>query len=228
MRVLLVDDHTLFLEALRDLLIGHGVDVVGVALDGFEALASARALHPDVILMDVRMPRCDGLQATRMIKAEFPEIKVVMLSMSAEDGDLFGAIASGASGYLLKSEPAMKVLELLETVSQGEVPLSRGLSARILVEFASQASHRHKDFRTAGENADGLTSRQTEILTLAARGLTYAQIGAAICISENTVKYHMKHILDRLHLQNRTQLVAHAHSSGLLSSLGTNHAYDDE
>lgn len=217
-RVLLVDDHALFLDGLRNLLTAEGVDVVGVASDGLEALSMARALHPNVILMDVQMPRCDGLQATRMIKAEYPEIKIVMLSVSAEDDELFGAIQCGASGFLLKSENAKEFFHLLEKLSQGEVPLSRGLSARILAEFARRANGKPKADRAAGGDMEGLTARQIEILTFAVQGLTYAQIGANLCISEHTVKYHMKQILDRLHLENRTQLIAYAHESGLLST----------
>src|SRR5512139_112710 len=102
LRVLLVDDHSLFLEGLRNLLMSEGIQVVGLAKDGLEALAQARRLHPDVILMDIQMPRCDGVSATRLIKAEMPEIKIVMLTMSEDEHDLFEAVKSGASGYLLK------------------------------------------------------------------------------------------------------------------------------
>ncbi len=102
LRILLVDDHSLFLEGLRNLLVSEGIDVVGLAHDGLDALAQARRLRPDVILMDIQMPRCDGVSATRLIKAELPECKVVMLTMSEDEQDLFEAVKSGALGYLLK------------------------------------------------------------------------------------------------------------------------------
>lgn len=217
MRVLLVDDHELFLEGLRNLLIANGVEVVGAASDGFEALAKARSLRPEVILMDIRMPRCDGLQATRMIKAEHPEIKIVILSVSDDDDDLFGAVRSGASGYLLKSAVAKDFFSLLEALAEGEVPLSKGLSARMLAEFARQLrGHEARSERTAVHDDDNLTGRQIAILAMVAQGLTYSEIGAALCITEHTVKYHVRQSIDRLHLKNRAQLIAYAHESGLL------------
>ncbi len=139
MRVLLVDDHSLFLEGLRNLLTARGVDVVGTARDGLDALEKARALRPEVILMDIQMPRCDGLSATRLIKAEMPEIKIVMLTMLATDQSLFEAIKSGAAGYLLKTLEAEHFFELLLGLAQGEAPLSPGIAARVLSEFARQA-----------------------------------------------------------------------------------------
>src|SRR5512135_2342519 len=135
MRILLVDDSALFREALQNLLTLHGHQVVGTAGDGLEALEQARRLHPDLILMDIDMPRCDGLTATRLIKAEVPDVKIVMLTVSADDEHLFEAIKSGASGYLLKGLRARGFLELLAKVEQGEPPLSPGMAARLLDEF---------------------------------------------------------------------------------------------
>ncbi|MBC7235662.1 MAG: response regulator transcription factor, partial [Chloroflexi bacterium] len=125
MKVLLVDDHALFLEGMQNLLTSRGIDVVGIARDGLEALAQARALRPDVILMDVRMPRCDGLAATRLIKAELPEAQIVMLTTSDEDEDLFEAIRSGASGYLLKSLNAPDFFALCGVGAGRGSPLTR-------------------------------------------------------------------------------------------------------
>jgi DNA-binding NarL/FixJ family response regulator len=217
-RVLLADDHGLFLEGLSNLLRAGGYQVVGAARDGLEALQLARTLHPDVILMDIRMPRCDGLRATRLIKAELPEIKIVMLTTSAEDDDLFEALKSGASGYLLKNLEPNQLFDYLAGLGRGEAPLSRELSARLLAEFAHQANA--LDERAAADLPGAppgpeLTARERDILVLVADGLSYKQVGAALNLSENTVKYHMGQILQRLHLKNREQVVAYARRNGL-------------
>jgi DNA-binding NarL/FixJ family response regulator len=216
MRVLLVDDHALFLEGLHNLLVARGHEVLATADDGFEALALARALQPDVILMDIEMPRCNGLQATRLIKAELPEIKIVMLTVSANDDDLFEAIKSGASGYLLKNLKAHRFFELLDGVAQGEAPISPTMAAKILHEFA----HRQKPHALAAvESAQpGLTTRQIEVLKLVVDGQAYKEIAATLSITERTVKYHMREILQTLHVQNRTQAVALALKTGLITS----------
>jgi DNA-binding NarL/FixJ family response regulator len=208
-----VDDHGLFLEGLQNLLRAGGYQVVGAARDGMEALQLARALHPDVILMDVRMPGCDGLTATRLIQAEMPEIKIVMLTTSEEDADLFEAIKSGASGYLVKNLEPNQLFDYLAGLSRGDAPLSRGLSARLLREFAHQAAaldERAVAGLPGGPPAPELTPRQREILVLVSDGLTYKEVGATLNLSENTVKYHMGEVLQRLHLKNREQVVAYA------------------
>jgi len=215
MKVLLVDDHLLFLEALQNLLAARGIEVAGTARDGLDALDRARALRPDVILMDIGMPRCDGLAATRAIKAELPDVKIVMLTVSAEDEDLFEAIKSGASGYLLKSLDANQFFELLSDLERGEVALSNGMAARVLEEFARQAGRAEPATEVGEEDTPRLTPRQREVLTLVARGLKYKEVGAALCLSESTIKYHMGEILERLHLKNRAQAIAYAARSGL-------------
>jgi DNA-binding NarL/FixJ family response regulator len=226
MRVLLVDDHPLFLEGLRNLLVSEGIEVAGVAHDGLEALAQARRLQPDVILMDVQMPRCNGVAATRLIKAEMPECKIVMLSMSEDDQDLFEAIKSGASGYLLKRLDADDFFASLVDLQAGKPPFSPGLAAKILDEFARQAAQHEPngppDHAPVSQSPAGgaekaiLSSRQMQILTLVAQGQTYQQAAEAIGIAERTVKYHMGEILERLHLQNRAQVIAYATEMGLL------------
>src|SRR5512144_406835 len=140
MNVLLADDHHLLLEGLYNMLTAHGIHVVGMAHDGLEAVSLARTCQPDVILMDIRMPRCDGLAATRLIKAEMPAAKIVMLTTSTEDQDLFEAVKSGAFGYLFKSIEADELLEALDHVQEGVPPFSPGLAARLLGEFARIAS----------------------------------------------------------------------------------------
>jgi two-component system NarL family response regulator len=221
MKVLLVDDHPLFLEGLRNLLTARDIEVVGTAGDGLEALAQARVLQPDVVLMDIEMPRCNGLEATRLIKAELPDIKIVMLTVAADDEHLFEAIKSGASGYLIKNVAADRFFELLSGVARGEAPMSRDLAARVLEEFAHQAQRAEatteiKETAVEGD-PNSLTSRQAEVLQLVAQGLTNKEIAAALIITERTVKYHMSEILQKLHLQNRAQVIAYAVRTGLVS-----------
>jgi DNA-binding NarL/FixJ family response regulator len=226
-RVLLADDHPLFLEGLQNLLTTRGMEVVGTANDGLQTLAQARATHPDLILMDIQMPRCDGLAATRLIKAELPDIHIVMLTISEDDEHLFEAIQSGASGYLLKSLEAAKFFELLSELTQGEAPLAPGLAARILSEFRRTRSTLAPVDAPASDESTGLTPRQIEVLTLVARGFTYKEIGAALCVSERTVKYHMGEILKRLHLENRSQAIAYASGAGLAGIIEQPQPFED-
>jgi DNA-binding NarL/FixJ family response regulator len=212
LRVLLVDDHQLFLHSLCVLLTTSGYEVVGTAADGMMALQQARALHPDLILMDIEMPRCDGLAATRLIKAELPETKIVVLTVSSSDEHLFEAIKSGAIGYLLKTESADRFLEMVGQVARGGAALPPELAARLLDEFARQA--RRAETPAAAPPED-LTPRQVEILTLVAQGSTYVQIGEALHLSEPTIRYHMAQIMDRLHLENRAQVIAYAARHGM-------------
>ena len=212
MKILLVDDHSLFLQSLKVLLTASGFQVVGTAENGMEALKQARLLKPDLILMDIEMPVCDGLAATRLIKAEMPQIKIVMLTVSSSDEHLFEAVKSGASGYLLKSQSADRFLEMIAQVEHGGAALPPELAAHLLQEFARQAQHIEQPVENA---PDDLTARQLEILTLVAQGLTYHQVGEALHLSEATVRYHMSQILERLHLENRAQVIAYAARHGL-------------
>jgi DNA-binding NarL/FixJ family response regulator/anti-sigma regulatory factor (Ser/Thr protein kinase) len=205
-RVLLVDDHPMYLEGLRSLLAARGILVVGQAHDGLEALEKARTLRPDLILMDVQMPRCDGVEATRRIKAELPEVRIIMLTMAADSDTLFEAIRSGASGYLLKSLEREEFFSLLGRVIEGETALSPGLAARTLAEFA------RADAQPPAEET--LTARQREVLELAAQGLTNREIAGMLTISAHTVKYHISQILERLQLQSRHELGRYTQQEG--------------
>src|SRR5512139_1489875 len=196
MKVLLVDDHALFLEGLQKLLTGRGLQVVGTARDGLEGLEKARQLSPDMILMDIRMPGCDGLTATRLIKAEKPGSKIVMLTTSTDEADLFEAIKSGACGYLLKSLEAEPFITYLQGVMQGEAAVSREMACALLKEFARQADSGGTGPRSSTE--DVLTPRQVEILQLVAEGISYKDIAGRLCLSEHTVKYHIGEIMQRL------------------------------
>jgi two-component system NarL family response regulator len=213
MRVLLADDHPLFLDGFKNLILSRGLEVVGTAQDGQEALEKARALRPDVVLMDVQMPRLDGLAATRLIKAEMPAVKVVMLTMDDGNDALFEAIKSGAVGYLLKTEDTEVFFQLLLALAAGEAPLSTGLAARILKELG-ECERPDGSARTA--RTEGLTARQLQVLTMVAEGLTYKEVGMKLHLSERTVKYHMGEIVERLHLENRAQAVAHAQRTGMV------------
>lgn len=215
MKLLLVDDHSLFLQSLKVLLSANRYDVVGTASSGMEALKQARILNPDVILMDIEMPDCDGLAATRLIKAEMPQIKIVMLTVSATDENLFEAIKSGANGYLLKSQSAERFLELLAQVDHGGAALPPELAARVLDEFARQAQHVEE---LTHDKVSELNARQLEILTLIAQGITYSHVGETLHLSEATVRYHMGQILDKLHLKNRAQVISYAARHGLTPS----------
>jgi len=221
MRVLLVDDNRLMLEGLRNLLEAHHVEVAGTAEDGLQAVSLARRLKPDVILMDIRMPGCDGLAATRLIKADNPEAKIVILTTSTDEKDLFEAIKSGACGYLLKSMDAAELAEALDQARQGIPPFSPGLAAKLLEEFARISHSAVPDSAASMEDPDtglsgsGLKPRQIEVLKLVAEGLSYKEVGAQLALSPRTIKYHMAEIMNQLHLENRAQVLAYAGRLGL-------------
>ncbi len=215
MKTLLVDDHPLFLDGLKNLLTLRGIEVVGTARDGMEALERARTLRPEIILMDIQMPNLNGLAATRLIKAELPDVKIVMLTMSAQDEDLFEAIKCGACGYLLKTEDTDEFFSSLMGLTRGEVPLSPGLAGRVLEEFAQQAM-KSKSIKSADTKTEELSARQIQVLTLVAQGLTYKEVGAKLCLAERTIKYHIGEIIERLHLENRTQAIQYARGMKLV------------
>ncbi len=205
MRLLLVDDNRLYIEELKGYLQDNGVEVAGTAGDGLEAVVKVEMLRPDMIVMDVQMAGCDGIEATRLIKRDFPEIEIVMLSVSEDDEHLFAAIRAGASGYLLKGMAAPLFLAELRRLAAGEAPLAPGMARRILREFAG----REREPEAAAERP-ALSARQGEVLRMLAEGMTYKEIGAALGIREITVRYHVNEILGKLHLANRAQLLAHA------------------
>jgi len=203
-RVLVVDDHALFRDGISSLLKARGYDVVGEASDGLEAVVRARELRPDLILMDIRMPNMGGLEATRLIKAELPDVKVVILTVSDDEEDLFEAIKSGAQGYLLKNLKSNVFFDLISGVASGEAPSSPRMAGKMLEEFSRSALG-----KTTSDGREGLTEREMEVLKLVAQGRTNKEIGAALFISESTVKYHLRAILDKLHLENRAQVIAY-------------------
>lgn len=215
MRLLLVDDHPLFLEGLKQLLAIYGAEVAGTARDGLEALAQVRALHPDVVLMDIHMPRCNGLEATHLIKAEYPGVRVVMLTMGAGDEDLFQAIRAGACGYLLKTQDIADFYQALNELARGQVALAPDLAQRVLAEFSRLSERGPKTPAAEAEIPGELSPRQIQVLTLVAKGLPYKEVGHHLGLSERTVKYHMGEILALLHLHNRAEAVAFARARGM-------------
>jgi DNA-binding NarL/FixJ family response regulator len=211
--VLLADDHPLFRDGVAALLEARGFEVVGQASDGLEALELTRQLHPDLVLMDIHMPRLDGLDATRIITAELSNTRVIMLTVSDDDDNLFEAIKSGAQGYVLKNTDTETFFDLLNGAVQGEAPISRRLAGKILHEFARRTS----EDKEPAERPEELSVREKDVLRFVAEGLTNRDIGARMSLSENTIKYHLKNILQKLHLRNRAQAVAYAMQSGLVS-----------
>ena len=216
MKLMLVDDHPLFMEGLKYLLETNQISVAGTACSGKEALYKARKLLPDIILMDIRMPECSGIDALKLIKAERPQIKVVMLTTSDEDDDLFEAIKCGASGYLLKNINAEQLVDMLSDLENDGAPLSPGLAARLIKEFGQESTNAEKIESGKKDTLDPLfTERQMEILKMVAGGLTYKKVGEKLGLSERTVKYHMGRIIEQLHMKNRAQVIAYASKTGL-------------
>ncbi len=216
MRILIADDHTLFRDSLRSLLTAHGFEIVGEAREGGEAIELTRHLKPDLVLMDLSMPGLEGLAATRLISAEMPQVKVVVLTASDDDAKLFEAIKSGAQGYLLKNLESKEFFALLEGVGRGEPALTPLLASKLLQEFARPP-------RPVAEShdPDALTEREREVLELLVRGVTSnRKLAKNLGVSENTVKFHVRNILDKLHLHNRAQVVGFALRHGMVASPG--------
>lgn len=211
MRVIIADDHALFRDGLASLLEARGVDIVAEASNGQEAVDLAREHGPDIVLMDLKMPTMDGLAATRLISAEQPDVKVVVVTASDDDADLFEAIKSGAEGFIPKNLESDQFFELLDGVTRGEPALTPGLARKVLREFAEPKAAR------ADRTPEELTSREQEVLELLVQGITSnKELADRLVISENTVKYHLRNILTKLHLHNRAEVIAYAVRHGLV------------
>ena len=211
-KLLIVDDHTIFRRGLKDILVDQeDLEIVGEAADGNEAVEQAKALNPDVVLMDLHMPNCDGVQATARLQADMPEISILMLTISEKEEDLFNAIRAGARGYLLKEEEPEHVAEAVLQVARGGVVFSAGMADNLLNDFKA-----HQPTSAPTEVDSALSQREREVLELVAQGTSNKEIGDKLFISENTVKTHLRHILDKLHLANRSQAAAYAARAGML------------
>ena len=213
LRVLIVDDHALFRRGLQMVLASEpDIEVVGEASDGAEAVEKAKALRPNVVLMDVRMPKRSGIEAAGVIREELPDAKILMLTMSDEEADLYEAIKAGASGYLLKEISIEEVPDAIRSVWAGQSRISPSMASKLLSEFAAM-SQRGGDSKGAGAQ---LTPREMQVLKLVAQGLNNKDIAEKLFISENTVKNHIRNILDKLHLHSRMEAVVYAVKEKLL------------
>ena len=215
MRVLLADDHALFRKGLANFLTVNDVDVVGLAGDGWEALEKARELRPDIVVMDLQMPRCDWLTATRLIMAEIPETKVIILTVTETDPLLSEALKSGASGYLLKDLDGEEFLRVLRDLYEGRALMPPVGDSGSLGEFREEFDGDVYGFTELSRIREELTDRQIQVLALAAEGKTYKEIGQALNLTERTIKYHMNAITTRLHMEDSRQAIRLAKRAGL-------------
>jgi DNA-binding NarL/FixJ family response regulator len=204
-RVLIADDHALFRRGLEMVLEQEDdIDLVGQARDGAEAVAVAGEALPDVVLMDDRMPKVSGIEACRAIREVAPSAKIVMLTISDEEEDLFEAIRAGASGYLLKDIPLDEVAEAVRVVHGGQSVINPSIAGKLLTEFASMA---WQDAEAQNVTAPKLTEREIEVLKLVARGMNNRDIAKELFISEGTVKSHVRKILEKLQIHSRMEAV---------------------
>jgi DNA-binding NarL/FixJ family response regulator len=249
-RLLIADDHALVREGLRTMLSGEeGIEVMAEAVNGQEALAMCRQLRPDLVLMDVRMPVMDGLEATRKIKAEMPQVSVVMVTMHENPDYLFEAIKAGAAGYVLKDASGERLLGAVRRTLEGESPLNQELAMRLLVRIARERGEdeNHQDGSPeaaagtypdgsdpdegipapdgagrwdGGERVESLTPREIEVLALLCQGQTNPQIAQNLTVSRGTVKIHVQHIISKLGVSDRTQAAVRAIEAGVIGGAG--------
>lgn len=208
LRLLLVDDHPVVRTGLAGMLAAEDdIDVVGEAGNGEEAVVMARELRPDVVLMDLRMPRLDGAEATALIVAELPQVRVLVLTTYDNDADIVRAVEAGATGYLLKDTPRDALADAVRSASRGETVLAAPVAARLVDRMRAPAP-------------PALTPRETEVLAAVARGLSNAEVGASLHIGEATVKTHLLRIFAKLDVDDRTAAVTTAYRLGLLPTPG--------
>jgi len=217
--VLVVDDHSLFRRGIIAVLNGQKeLKVVGEASDGLEAIEKARQLKPDVILMDLNMPRCSGLEAIQALQAGSPKVNILVLTVSEMEADLFAAVKFGATGYLLKKAEPEELVHAITAIAQGGVIVSPLMATKLLTEFKQLAQGVEQE---SAEIADAdLSPREVEVLQLVAQGATNKEIADSLFISENTVKTHLRSIMEKLHLANRSQAAAYAIRRGLVHYRG--------
>ena len=218
-KVLVVDDHTLFRRGIADILTKEeGVEVAGEASDGLEAIEKAKKIAPDVVLMDLNMPRCSGLDAIQALQAEMPQVNVLVLTVSETEADLFAAVKFGATGYLLKNAEPEELVGAILHVARGGVVISPVMAAKLLTEFQGLTARAERESIDRADTR--LSSREVEVLQLVAEGATNKEIGDSLFISENTVRAHLSSILEKLHLANRAQAASFAVEKGLVKYRG--------
>lgn len=214
MKLLVADDHSLFRDGLVSLLEAAGFGVVGQVGDGQTAVEAALRLRPDIVLLDTAMPELSGLEALRLIRTDWPTATVVLLTSAEDDSELFEAVEAGARGYLSKNLRADEFIAMLRGLERGEAAMTRQTTGRLLAAFS-------RSNRRPGPN--GLTDREIELLRLMVEGRSNKDIAQALALSENTVKYHIKNILQKLAVHNRTEAAAYAVQVGLVKPNNHNH-----
>jgi two-component system NarL family response regulator len=211
-RVLICDDHALFRRGLMMVLEAEeGIEVVAEAEDGLEGVAKAEEIAPDVVLMDVRMPRMSGIDATRLIAQSLPTTRILMLTVSDEEDDLYEAVKAGATGYLLKEISIEEVASAIRAVVTGQSLITPSMASKLLAEFNNLAKQAEQRL-----NVPRLTDRELQVLRLVAQGLSNREVAEQLTISENTVKNHVRNILEKLHLHSRMEAVVYAVREKLL------------
>jgi DNA-binding NarL/FixJ family response regulator len=217
-RVLIADDQRVVREGLEMVLgLLPGIEVVGSAGDGLEAVDLAASLHPDIVLMDLRMPRCDGVEATRMLREREPEIKVVVLTTYADDRSVLDALRAGARGYLTKHAGGAQIREALEQVADNRAIIDPAVQHHLIDAIAAApAGPGHAPGLPAG-----LTPREAEVLALIAEGLSNAEIADRLVVSEGTVKSHINHLFAKIDARDRAQAVSYAYQHGLAGATAT-------
>jgi len=208
-RVLVVDDHTLFRRGIAEILAKQeSLEVVGEAADGLEAIEKAKEIAPDVVLMDLNMPRCSGLEAIQALQVEMPQVNILVLTVSDKEADLFAAMKFGARGYILKNTEPDELIQAILHIARGGVIVSPLMATVLLTEFKDlSAVVERESIEKANTN---LSPREREVLQLVAQGGTNKKIADSLFISKNTVRAHMRSIMEKLHMANRSQAVAYA------------------
>ncbi len=218
--VLVVDDHTLFRRGIVAVLSNQKeLKVIGEAADGLEAIEKTRELKPDVILMDLNMPRCSGLEAIQALHTEMPQVNILVLTVSEMEADLFAAVKFGATGYLLKKAEPEELVRAINAIAQGGVIVSPLMATKLLTEFKYLATGVEQEDTEKTDEAE-LSPREAEVLQLVAQGAPNKEIADSLFISENTVKTHLRSIMEKLHLANRSQAAAYAIERGLVHYQG--------
>jgi DNA-binding NarL/FixJ family response regulator len=213
-KVLVVDDHALFRRGITTVLASQeNIKIMGEAADGLEAIEKAEKLAPDVILMDLNMPRCSGLEATQVLHTKMPQMNILVLTVSDNEADLFAAIKFGATGYILKNTEPEDLIQAILHIAQGGVIISPVMATKLLSEFKDLDTGQEK--KPVKEAEANLSPREEEVLHLVSQGATNKEIADSLFISENTVKTHLRNIMDKLHLVNRSQAAAYAVKRGL-------------
>ncbi|MFB0559411.1 MAG: response regulator [Dehalococcoidales bacterium] len=214
-KVLIVDDHTLFRRGIAAVLANQeDLEIVGEASDGLEAIQKTREITPDVILMDLNMPRCSGLDAIQALQAEMPQVNVLVLTVSEMEADLFAAVKFGARGYILKKAEPEELIHAIHHIALGGVIVSPLMATKLLTEFKDLTAG--ATMESAQEADAAISPREGEVLQLVAQGATNKEIADSLFISENTVKTHLRNIMEKLHLVNRSQAAAYAVKRGLV------------